>query len=170
MAVLHIEKRCIRGLSVAESYRPGDKKSVLAGVVMRGDMVVDGFAIGQSTISGSDATDALLKMYRGMGRNDISYMLVYGTIISHYNKVDTDSLWEEAGIPVVGMSGRTRRKVRSDVARRQTVMLHTGHTVYVKISGCTIQDASMLLNRMTIQGGMPEPLRLARTLASTLRG
>jgi endonuclease V-like protein UPF0215 family len=42
--VLHVNKKGIRVLGIAESFKRGEEKSVLAGVVMRSDNIIDGVA------------------------------------------------------------------------------------------------------------------------------
>lgn len=54
--ILHLEKKGIRILGVAESFVESDSRSVLAGVVMRRDLVIDGLMFGQTTIKGNDST------------------------------------------------------------------------------------------------------------------
>lgn len=172
MGRLHTEKIGIRGLAIAESYTPGSKRSVLAGVVMRSDHVVDGFAVGQTTVSGDDATHAITEMYRSLGRDDISYVMVWGTIISHYNRIDVKRIAGLLKIPTLGVSCQVRTDVADMSESRleyHSIRLHTGHTISVVVSGCTISEATRLLNRITIQGGIPEPIRLARLLASAIR-
>ena len=44
MRSLHLEKKGLRGLAIAESFRQNSTKSVLAGVVMRRDFIIDGKA------------------------------------------------------------------------------------------------------------------------------
>ena len=66
-------KRAIRTLGVAESFRKElGSSSVLAGVVMRADLVVDGVVLGRCTVGGMDATESILDMWRRLDRNDIN--------------------------------------------------------------------------------------------------
>ncbi|MEM2166932.1 MAG: DUF99 family protein, partial [Candidatus Bathyarchaeia archaeon] len=48
---------------------------------------------------------------------------------------------------------------------RTTVKLHTGHEVYIRFYGMSLEDAKGILNKFTIHGAVPEPLRIARLLA-----
>ena len=63
MRHLHLEKKGLLGLAIAESFTLQSKKSVLAGVVMRRDFVIDGFVFGKATLEGNDATDEILRMF-----------------------------------------------------------------------------------------------------------
>ncbi len=78
MRHLRLEKKGLRGLAVAESFKQDSKKSILAGIVMRRDFMIDGFVLGNATLSGNDATDEIIHMYEKLARPDISYVLVSG--------------------------------------------------------------------------------------------
>src|SRR6267142_2929125 len=101
---LHIEKKGLRGLAIAESFREEDKTSTLAGVVMRRDFVIDGFVFGQTTIEGNDATNSILQMYKKLERDDISFIIISGLIISMYNIVDIKKIWSELKITIIGVT------------------------------------------------------------------
>ena len=180
--VLHPGKRAIRALGVAESFRPNSKKSTLAGVVMRTDLVVDGFAFAAATVGGEDGTASILRLYRRLKREDVNLIILSGCVISRYNIVDVDELARRSGLPVVcltykessGIEGAIRRhfehpegriEMYRRLGRRSPVLLHTGSRVYVRTSQITHADAKSVLDAFTLQGGLPEPVRLARLLA-----
>ncbi|MCH6571515.1 MAG: DUF99 family protein, partial [Thaumarchaeota archaeon] len=104
MRNLRLEKKGLRGLAIAESFKQDSEKSVLAGIVMRRDFVIDGFVFGNATISGNDATDEIIKMHEKLGRPDISYVLISGIIISMYNMVNIKKIHEKLQIPVIGVT------------------------------------------------------------------
>ena len=182
---LHIEKKGLRGLAIAESFKENEKISHLAGVVMRRDFIIDGFVFGYSTIEGNDATDAILQMHQKLNRDDISFVMVSGLIISMYNIVDIKKIWNQLKIPIIGVtyenskgiedairyhfpeSCRSKIEEYQKLGQRSKISLHTGHDVFVRIEGCAIEEAKNLLNTMTLQGAVPEPLRVAQMLAKT---
>lgn len=182
---LHIEKKGLRGLAIAESFREEEKKSHLAGVVMRRDFIIDGFVFGHSTIEGDDATDSILEMHRKLNRDDISFLMISGLIISMYNIVDIKKIWSTIKIPVIGVTYEDSKGIEDAIkyhfpnshqakieeyhklGQRTKISLHTGHNIYVRIEGCTIQETKHLLDSFTLQGAIPEPLRVAQLLAKT---
>jgi uncharacterized protein len=186
MRNLHLEKKGLRGLAIAESFTLDSKKSVLAGIVMRRDFVIDGFVFGTATLEGNDATDEILTMYKKLSRPDISYFLISGIIISMYNIVDLKKISESLGIPVIGVtyqdsegiedaikhhfpdSYESKLKKYKNLKPREKIKLHTTYDVYVRREGCTLSDVTHLLNQLTLQGSFPEPLRVAQILAKTL--
>jgi len=186
MRNLHLEKKGLRGLAIAESFTQNSKKSILAGVVMRRDFVIDGFVFGNATISGDDATKTILSMFEKLNRPDISYLLISGIIISLYNIIDLKKISEKLDIPVIGVtyqesegiedaikhhfpdSYESKLKEYSELKDREKITLHTSFDVYIRKEGCTILDVQQLLDDLTLQGSFPEPLRVAQLLAKTL--
>ena len=182
---LHLEKQGLRGLSIAESFRLGDKISHLAGVVMRRDFVIDGFVFGTSTIEGDDATDSVLQMHRSLNRDDISFVIISGLIISMYNIVDIKKIWNTLKIPIIGVTYEDSKGIEDaikyhfpnsyqskldkyrNLGQRTKISLHTGHDLYVRTEGCSVQETQTLLDTFTLQGSLPEPLRVAQMLAKT---
>ena len=186
MRRLHLEKKGLRGLAIAESFTQNSKKSVLAGIVIRRDFVIDGFVFGNSTLEGDDATDVILSMYKKLQRPDISYLLISGIIISMYNIVDLKQISKSLNIPVIGVtykesegiddaikhhfpnSYEAKLKEYKELGDREQITLHTSYDVYVRKEGCSISDVKHLLNELTLQGSFPEPLRVAQLLAKAL--
>ena len=186
MRHLHLEKKGLRGLAIAESFTQTSEKSVLAGIVMRRDFVIDGFVFGNATISGDDATQEILKMYDRLGRPDISYLLISGIIISMYNMIDIKKISDSLQIPVIGVTYEDSKGIEDAIkhhfpdnfeskiqdyeklGKREKISLHTSYDVYVRNEGCTIDEVEHLLDELTLQGGLPEPLRVAQLLAKTL--
>lgn len=186
MSQIHLEKKGLRGLAIAESFKQGDKQSQLAGVVMRRDFVIDGFVFGKCTIYGDDATDSILKMYLQTKRGDINFIMLSGLVIAMYNIVDIETLGKTTGLPVIGVTYEKSEGLESvlqshfpdsykekmqkyhKLGSRSTVRLHTGRELYVRTHGCTIKEAMTLLDTLTLQGSTPEPLRVAQLLAKSL--
>ncbi|MDH3677480.1 MAG: DUF99 family protein [Nitrosopumilus sp.] len=186
MRPLHLEKKGLRGLAIAESFRQNSRKSILAGIVMRRDFVIDGFVFGSATIDGDDATDSILQMYDDLKRPDISYLLISGLIISLYNIVDIKKISDSLKIPVIGITYKESEGIENSIKHhfpnsykskikkyqklglRKKITLHTSSVVFVRKEGCVLHDVKFLLNELTLQGSFPEPLRVAQLLAKSL--
>lgn len=183
---LHLEKKGIRTLGIAESFMKGREKAILAGVVMRSDLVVDGMVYGYSTVRGMDATQSILKMYHELGRNDISLVMLGGVIISMYNIIDIEELYSKLRVPVIGLTFEDSEgleehimhafkddySMRLDAYRRlgarSKVMLKTNNYVYVRCAGISVKNARNAINKFLLQGRVPEPIRVARLSARAL--
>ncbi len=48
--------------------------------------------------------------------------------------------------------------------------LHTGYRVFARLSGISETDAGRVLDSFTLQGGVPEPVRVAKLLARARQG
>jgi uncharacterized protein len=150
---------------------------------MRSDYVIDGLALGRTKVGGDDATASIASLYRRLSRNDINIVMVSGAILSLYNIIDVDALSSRTRLPVLcltyketaGIEGSIRRHFPKDSApkllayrrlgRRTGVSLHTGHRVYVRTSGLEEKETIRVLDSFTLQGSVPEPVRVAKLLA-----
>ncbi len=180
---LHLNKPGIRALGVAESFRQGQKRSVLAGVVMRSDFVIDGVAIGRTAVGGDDATSSIARLFRKFRRNDVNLILVSGAILSLYNIIDVDLLSKKTKLPVICLTYKETAGIEESIRRhfpegagkkleayaklgkRAGVRLHTGYRVYVRTAGMDSDSSQLVLDPFTLQGSVPEPVRVAKLLA-----
>ncbi len=180
---LHLNKRGIRVLGVAESFRPDERWSVLAGVVMRGDLVVDGLAVGRASVGGDDATSSIASLYRKFKRNDVNLIMVSGCILSLYNIVDVDQLAGRTKLPVICLTYKETSGIEDAIVRhfpgradeklaayrrlgeRSRIPLKTGRSVFARTSGLSESEVRSVVEMFTLQGSVPEPVRVARLLA-----
>ncbi len=182
---LHVNKRGVRVLGIAESFLKARPSSRLAGVVMRKDLRVDGFGLAKISVGGDDATEGVLKIFEGLERSDINALLLNGSVISWFNIVDLDLVHEETGLPVIsltyeeseGLEGyireyfpRPQEKIEMyrKLGAREPLQLKTGFVVYARFLGATTEETKGLLNSFTLEGKVPEPLRVARLLARSI--
>jgi hypothetical protein len=178
---MHLQKKGLRALGIAESYA-GRTTSSLAGVVMRKDLRIDGFVSGRVTVGGMDATDTITGMIRGLERQDLNAVLLSGCVIAWFNIIDIDRLARESCLPVVcvtyeesdGLMEDLRHHFPGDEERlaaylalgdRTPVVLRTRQTIYLRTAGISPADAARLCDDFTLDGKIPEPLRVARLLA-----
>ena len=54
------------------------------------------------------------------------------------------------------------------LGKRERITLHTSYDLFVRYEGCTIYEVKQLLNELTLQGSVPEPLRVSQLLANSL--
>jgi len=183
---MHLPKTGIRALGIAESYS-GREQSTLAGVVMRKDLIIDGFAFASVTVGGMDGTDAVLKIIHTLNRRDINVVLLSGCVISFFNIINPLKVHNETGLPVIcvtyensdGLLGDIKHHFPGDTARTDAYLslgerlphiLPDGQTVYLRSWGIDPPDAGELCTAFTSQGKIPEPLRVARLSARAADG
>ena len=186
MRHLHLEKKGLRGLAIAESFKQGDITSQLAGIVIRRDFIIDGFVFGKCIVEGDDATDAILDMYHRLNREDVSYILISGLIISMYNIIDITKIYNVTRIPVISVSYEESLGIEDAIrhhfptsyekkleqyyklGNRTAITLHTGHKLFFRHEGCSSEDVIRFLDGLTLQGSIPEPVRVAQLLAKAI--
>ncbi|WP_247730003.1 DUF99 family protein [Halovivax limisalsi] len=175
------DKPGIRALGVAESTV--DETCTVAGAVVRADRVVDGAAFASATVGGLDATDAVLSVVDELGREDLHVVLVGTVAPAWYNLLDLARLDAATDCPVVavtfegssGLDAALReafdgRALETRLRRYRALPPRTpcsvdGERVFVRALGVESAAACDLVRRFTPEGGRPEPIRVARTLA-----
>ena len=184
---LHLNKAGLRTLGIAESFVRTMDHSILAGVVMRADLRVDGLAYARASVGGDDATEAVLNIYRELDRKDINAILLEGAVISWFNIIDLEEVWHKTGRPLICLTyqdspgleecirdyfpGQEEKLQRyRNLGQRSPIRLKTGYVVYVRAFGADLEEASILLNKFTRDGRKPEPLRLAGLAARAAQG
>jgi uncharacterized protein len=182
---MHLAKKGLRVLGIAESYT-GEDRSVLAGVVMRKDLRTDGFSFSSTTVGGMDATTAVISLYQDLAREDINIIMISGNVISWFNIIDprrvhgdtgkgtiivtyedSEGLEEEISHHFPGDQGRL--EAYRALGPRTPVSLSTGYTLYIRSHGVSGRDAEILCNDFTLDGKVPEPLRVARLCARAVQ-
>ncbi|MGY5880294.1 MAG: DUF99 family protein [Candidatus Thorarchaeota archaeon] len=179
-------KSGVRVLGIGESFNREDKKSIVAGVVMRGDFRIDGFSVCRPTVGGTDSTDSLISLFQRLERPDVRALMLGGSVISWFNIVDIVELHGATGVPVVSVTynpsegiekylkeyfpsdWEQRYQILERAGTRMEVTLKTGHEVYLSVSGLSKTRAKQLVDQFTLDGKIPEPIRVARIEAAGL--
>jgi hypothetical protein len=129
-----------------------------------------------------DATRAVISLYKKFNRQDINAIMISGCVISWFNIVDPVQICNEVERPVIivtyeeseGIEEDIKRhfpgddeRLRSyrDLGKRLPVTLSTGYTIYIRSCGICDEDAARLCSSFTLDGKIPEPLRVARLCA-----
>jgi endonuclease V-like protein UPF0215 family len=180
---LQLGKKGIRVLAIAESFKMSSKFAVLAGVVMRRDLIIDGVGFTKSTLKGNDSTQNIISMFQRMQRNDVNCIFIGGAIISLYNIIDANKIHQSTGIPVIAITFRNSEGIANTIKKafkndwqvkleqyhnlgeRQQVNLKTGKSVFIRHLGLSLSNSIVMLNHFTHQGSIPEPVRIARLIA-----
>lgn len=182
MSHLRFSKPALRVLGIAESFVRARPRSRLAGVVMRADLRVDGLAFASAAVGGDDATEAVLKIYERLDRADVNALLLSGAVISWFNIIDLQEVFEKTRKPVICLTyeespglekylreyfpnSEEKLRLYERLGQREMIRLKTGYEVYVRALGASAEEARVLLNRFTLDGRIPEPVRVARLAA-----
>jgi endonuclease V-like protein UPF0215 family len=149
---------------------------------MRRDLIIDGMVFGSVTIRGNDSTQNILSMLKSLKRNDVNCIMLDGLIISMYNIIEGEEIREKSGVPVIavtfkdsqGLEGTIQRHFPNDsfkleqyhkLGQRDQILLKTGKFIFVRYWGLNPKEASAIVNSFTLQGSIPEPIRIAKLAA-----
>lgn len=185
--VLHVNKKGIRVLGIAESFKRGEEKSVLAGVVMRSDNIIDGVAFDRIAVGGMDATDGILRLFASLQRDDINVMMLNGCVISWFNIVDIKTVYKKLRIPLICVTYEESEGLEEHITKhfatsecdlriaayrmlgnRVPVKLHDNFEILIRFLGMQKADAGALLKKFILHGKVPEPLRVAKIAARAI--
>jgi hypothetical protein len=183
---MHIPKKGLRALGIAESYS-GREHSTLAGIVMRKDLIIDGCAFSRVTVGGMDATDGVLRIVHDLDRRDINVILLSGSVIAFFNIIDPMQVHDRTGLPVICVTYEESAGLEEDICHhfpgdtarldayrrlgvRTPLILPDGQTIYLRSWGIDPADAGRLCTAFTHEGKIPEPLRVARLTARAAHG
>ncbi len=179
---LHPEKNGIRAMGVSECFRKSDTKSILCGVIIRGDLVVDGCSFNTSTVDGDDATRRIISLYRNFRRNDVNVIMISGSVISLYNIIDLEKIKDVTNVSTIciaGKSGKNLENILKDkysnnktkidlykkIGKLQKIKLKNNSELFFRSAGIERNDVNQILNKFTITGNVPEPIRLSKLFA-----
>jgi endonuclease V-like protein UPF0215 family len=179
---LHLNKPGLRVLGIAESFIRSRSLSVLAGVVMRADLRLDGLAYAYATVGGNDATMAVLHIYEQLNRADVNAIVLSGVAVSWFNIIDLAKVFDKIQKPLICVTyedsiglekyiseyfpeQEKKLNIYKSLGPRERVKLKTGYEVFVRIFECSADEARILLNKFTQDGRVPEPVRVARLAA-----
>ncbi len=151
---LNLNKRGIRSLGISESFRKNiTRKSILAGVIVRADRIIDGFGLSLTTIGGMDATESIISLYKSLKRKDINAILLNGCVISWFNIIDLKEVYRRLDIPLICITyeeseglirylkeyfkkdWEDRYKIYLKNGNREKIILNTRKTIFVRILG-----------------------------------
>jgi len=184
--MVSVLKKAIRALGIAESFYERSEKSLLSGVVMRSDFIVDGFSFSFSTLRGNDATDAVIKLFKNMNREDVNIIMLGGVVISLYNIISIKKVFEETKVPVIAVTYKESRGLEEHIIRnfpdryeekleqyrklgsREKIILKTGKEVFIRKEGLTLEECKIVLDKFTLSGRIPEPIKVARLLSRSI--
>jgi endonuclease V-like protein UPF0215 family len=106
-------------------------------------------------------------------------------VIAWFNIIDPAAVFNTTRIPVIGITYEASEGLFADISfhfpgdkarlaayeklgERTPVPLHTGQTIFVRAWGIGLPDAVRLCDDFTLEGKVPEPLRVARLCARSI--
>lgn len=178
-------KKQIRILGIDDGpFRFDQKKTLVIGVVLRGNGYLEGVLKREIEVDGKDSTGVILDMIKKTRHRDqIRVIMLDGIALGGFNIVDIDRLYKECEIPVITI---TREKPDFDMILKTLQMkfsdweerwkmfkdnkiyeIETPHNpIYISCKGVSVEEAKEIIKISTIRGAIPEPIRVAHIIAS----
>jgi uncharacterized protein len=104
-----------------------------------------------------------------------------------YNIIDGKLIQSETGLPVIAITFEDSAGLETNIrhhfpdnpeskleqyaklGKRDQVLLKTGKFLFIRYWGLTLKHAITILNSFTLQGSIPEPIRVAKLVARSTR-
>jgi uncharacterized protein len=170
------------------AFARGDRYAPLAAVIVSAPEQLEAARLGRVRVDGTDGTRRVISLLRSLpGLEGIRAVLLDGAVVGGFNVLDLDVLREALGVPVVAVTRRPPdfRRIGAALARwfprsaeRRLALLQKhrlvpvptrGAPILAAASGCGAAEAAWLVQRTSVRGYWPEPLRVAHLLASASR-
>ena len=173
----------ILGIDDGPFSRPKDKFTAFVGVLMRLDGRIEGIRIGKLPIDGDQAENSIAEMANSLGPGNINLIMSEGVTFAGFDIVDPEEVYRTTGIPYVSIT-----RSPADLDSMEAALRKHGENLRIrKLKGlkpvkCRIHDSEFVLNyagiskdealavleRSMMVGNVPEPVRIADMMATSL--
>ena len=178
-------KQQVRIMGVDDSkFSFSDESTLVAAVVVRAPAYIESVLSTHVAVDGTDSTEKLSELI-GRSRHSVQLKAVFidGAAMGGFNVIDFRKLYNDHKIPLISV---TRDKPDLDSVKKalslrfsdwetrwdlisdgELLEIETKHNpIFIKAVGISRETAVELINLTTVQGALPEPLRLAHLIAS----
>lgn len=163
-----------------------EEPTPLVGVITRGGGVVDGVLTKEIVVDGLNGTHLLSNaINESKHREELRLVVLAGITLAGFNVVDISKLSEKTNLPVLSVTrGRVnlesfksalenlpnfqqRWKAVSNAGEISEYELH-GHRIYYQTANLSVSEAERALEVTATHSVLPEPIRLAGMIATSL--
>ncbi len=180
-------KRQVRILGIDDSpFTFQSKRALIVGVVARLPMYIEGIMRTEVQVDGSDANEAVIAMVmRSRYREQLRLILFDGVAVGGFNVIDVDRINQETGIPCATVTREMPDFDKMEAALRthfpdwqerlsiikRNPLFKVGPrrgSLYATMAGMDAETLELILKECTVQGRLPEPLRIAHLISSAM--
>ena len=160
----------------------------VVGVVFRGGYWLDGAMRTEVEVDGLDATEKITSMIIASPHyQQLRVIMLNGITFAGFNIVDIKELYNKTKLPVIAVTRdkpdmeEIKKALENlpEKERRWRAILNAGELltvqtregeepVYMQIAGITRSDAEKIVKMTSTRSNIPEPLRVAHIIASSL--
>jgi hypothetical protein len=168
-------------------FKFGDSETFVVGLVVRGSSYLEAAYLGLVEVDGTNVTEVIEGLVDvSKQRDQLKAMFLDGLTFAGFNVVDIEALHKATGVPVITVVDKTPsgediltalKANFKDWERRWQLLsapalhrfeLPDGAALTCHLAGIGEAEARELVQRTTVRGHIPEPLRMADLIASAL--
>lgn len=165
-----------------EPFERGEAESIgIAGVVCK-ETRFDGMVWGQVEPDGWDATDEVCRLLEG-GKflQQLHVVLLDGIAFGGFNVIDIAELSDRLALPCIAVTRQPpdfeaieAALQHLDAPEKRLATIHRAGDVqpathaHFQAHGCSIADARKVVDKLTVVGHIPEPIRIAHLVATAV--
>lgn len=162
-------------------------KVPVIGVVFRGGDFLDGVFKTDVEIDGMNATDTLIKIInRSKHKEQLRVIMLNGITIGGFNMINISKLYKKTGLPVIAINRKkpNLKKIRialqnfddfedrwkciEDAGKIHKMKIEKDKNIYFQFKGLKQNEVEMIIRLSCTRSLIPEPLRVAHLIASSL--
>ncbi len=158
-----------------------DDKAHIVACIMAGTYV-EGFLFSRIDVDGLDVTSTIINLVNGSRfREQLKSIILSGITFGGFNVADISHIHHQTNIPVMVVMNKPPDLEAMDKAlqkveqkeKRKEILSKAGQVyniegIFVQVAGCTPEEAKEYIRNSTIKGKLPEPVRIAHLVASSL--
>ena len=185
--ILHLKEGIkILGVACSTFDRNKDKEVELYGVVYRSTTLLEGVMKTIVQVDGEDGTEKIQRMVnQSPHKEQLKLIMTRGITLAGFNYINIKQLYEKTELPVISVVDRVPNlekikeaiqnvsnwKERFNVIANSSTIQEISTSlneepVFVQAVGIENKELDKLLKKITIVGRIPEPIRVARLIAT----
>lgn len=180
-------KKQVRVLGIDDSpFTFRTERALVIGVVARLPMYIEGIMRTEIAVDGCDANEAIIAMLeRSRYREQLRLIMFDGVAVGGFNVIDIDRIYQATGVPCAtvtrelpdftSMEDALRAhfpdwRARLAVIKRNPLFKvgAKNHSLYATAVGMDGDTLDAVIRECTVQGALPEPLRIAHLISSAM--
>lgn len=167
------------GIDDGPFEKNGHAKCLVVGVVMKGGRGIDGVLSSRVDVDGEDATDVICRMiYKSKFYGQLQAVFLDGIAVAGFNVIDVREVCRILHVPVIVVMRRM-----PDIGSIRAALVSMGkpeklerikaagqiepvNGIFIQRHGLSMDDAEEFVRMTSVNGLIPEPLRVAHLIAS----
>lgn len=173
------ERVKILGIDDGHFVKHKSKKALLIGAVLRAGYL-EGVLSTNVAVDGFDSTKKIIEMINRTGhKKQLKAVMIHGFTVGGFNIIDVRRVAEKTKLPIVCVLRKKPRAAAVESALRnlqgsvkRIALFRKGpefkkhHGIFYSSTGLDDHAATELLEKTTVRGNIPEPIRVAHLIAS----